>query len=178
LSCFSLHSILSAGPLILPFQYLLSKQDFVIHTATMHSNIFTLAFCVLAIPTSVIARPNAHAISARNIEPLGRVAHPIALRRRNQRAQLQQASQEAAQAGQEAAAGGMEKEVAAGDKQKEAAAGNKEKEAAAGEKQKEAAAGNKEKEAAAGGEAAAGEEENKESMFIALPSTKKSLTAS
>jgi hypothetical protein len=165
LSCFSLHSILSAGPLILPFQYLLSKQDFVIHTATMHSNIFTLAFCVLAIPTSVIARPNAHAISARNIEPLGRVAHPIALRRRNQRAQLQQANQESAQA-------------AAGEQQKEAAAGEQQKEAAAGEKQKEAAAGNKEKEAAAGGEAAAGEEENKESMFIALPSTKKSLTAS
>jgi hypothetical protein len=130
----------------------------------MHSNIFTLAICVLAIPTSVIARPDAHAISARSIEPLGRVAHPIALRRRNQRAQLQQASQEAAQAGQEAAAG---------DKQKEAAAGNKEKEAAAGG---EAAKGGKE--GAAGGEAAAGEEEAKESMFIALPSTKQPLIPS
>jgi hypothetical protein len=173
LSRFSLHSILSAGPLILPFQYLLSISDFVIHTATMHSNIFTLAFCVLAIPTSVIARPNVHAISARSIEPLGRAAHPIALRRRNQRAQLQQASQEAAQAGQEAAAGGMEKEVAAGDKQKEAAAGNKEKEAAAGG---EAAEGGKE--GAAGGEAAAGEEEAKESMFIALPSMKQPLIPS
>jgi hypothetical protein len=141
----------------------------VIHTATMHSNIFALAFCVLAIPTSVIARPNANALSERSIEPLGRVAHPIALRRRSQRAQLQQANQETAQAGQDVAVGGKQKEAAAG-KEKEAAAG-KEKEAAAG-KEKEAAAG-KEKEAAAGGkegaaggEAAGGEEEAKESMCL------------
>jgi hypothetical protein len=127
----------------------------------MHSNIFTLAFCVLAIPASVIARPNANALSERSIEPLGRVAHPIALRRRSQRAQLQQANQETAQAGQEAAAGGKQKEAAAG-KEKEAAAG-KEKEAAAG-KEKEAAAGGKE--GAAGGEAAGGEEEGKESMCL------------
>jgi hypothetical protein len=120
-------------------------RDFVIHTATMHSNIFALAFCVLAIPTSVIARPNANALSERSIEPLGRVAHPIALRRRSQRAQLQQANQETAQAGQEAAVGGKQKEAAAG-KEKEAAAGGKE--------------------GAAGGEAAGGEEEAKESMCL------------
>jgi hypothetical protein len=117
----------------------------VIHTATMHSNIFALAFCVLAIPTSVIARPNANALSERSIEPLGRVAHPIALRRRSQRAQLQQANQETAQAGQDVAVGGKQKEAAAG-KEKEAAAGGKE--------------------GAAGGEAAGGEEEAKESMCL------------
>jgi hypothetical protein len=126
----------------------------------MRSNVFTLAFCVLAIPTSVIARPNAYALSERTIEPVGRIAHPIALRRRNQRAQLQQASQEA---GQEAAAGGMEKEAGTGAKEKEAGAGVKEKEAAGGNKEKEVAGGN---EGAAGEEAAGGEEEAKESKFL------------
>jgi hypothetical protein len=138
----------------------------------MHSNILTLALCVLAIPASVTARPNVHSLSQRSIEPVARAAHPISLRRRNQRAQLQQVScntPAAAEAGQEAAGGAKEKEAAAGVKQKEAAAGAKEKEAAAGAKEKEAAAGAQEgakegaKEGAAGGEAAAGEEEAKES---------------
>jgi hypothetical protein len=148
----------------------------------MRSNVFTLAFCALAIPASVIARPDVHALSARSIEPLGRAAHPIALRRRNQRAQIQQASQEAAQAGQETAPEAKEKEASAGNKQKEAVTGNKEKAAEAGNKEKEAAAGNKEKEAAAGGkegaagEEAAGEEEAKESMLplhlsVRIPTT-------
>jgi hypothetical protein len=137
--------------------------------ANMHSNIITLALCVLAVPASVTARPTVHALSQRSIEPVARVAHPISLRRRTQRAQLQQVSCEsataAAEAGKEAAVVGKEKGAAAAEKNKEAAANEKEaaageKEAAAGEKNKEAAAGEeKNKEAAAGeGEAAAGEE--------------------
>jgi hypothetical protein len=142
----------------------------------MHSNILTLAICVLAIPASVTARPNMYAISERAIESVARSAHPITLRRRNQRAQLQEAScnvPAAAEAGQEAAVGAKEKEAAAGAKQKGGAAGAQQKEAAAGAKEKEAAAGNKEKEAAAGAqegaageEAAAGEEEAKESESL------------
>jgi hypothetical protein len=138
----------------------------------MHSNIITLALCVLAVPASVTARPTVHALSQRSIEPVAQVAHPISLRRRTQRAQLQQVSCEsataAAEAGKEAAVVGKEKGAAAAEKNKEAAAnekevaaGQKNKEAAAGEeKNKEAAAGEeKNKEAAAGeGEAAAGEE--------------------
>jgi hypothetical protein len=141
----------------------------------MHSNIITLAFCVLAIPASVTARPNVYSLSERSIEPIARAAHPITLRRRNQRARVEQLScntQPAAAAGQEAAVGNQQKEAAAGNQQKEAAAGNKQKETGAANKEKEAAAGNKEKEAAAGnkegaagGEAAAGEEAAKESMF-------------
>jgi hypothetical protein len=133
----------------------------------MHSNILTLAICVLAIPASVTARPNMYAISERAIESVARSAHPITLRRRNQRAQLQEAScnvPAAAEAGQEAVVGAKEKEAAAGAKQKEAAVDAKEKEAAAGDKEKEAAAGAQE--GAAGGEAAAGEEEAKESKFL------------
>jgi hypothetical protein len=127
----------------------------------MHSNIITLAFCVLAIPASVTARPNVYSLSERNIAPVARAAHPITLRRRNQRAQVEQVScntPAAAEAGQEVAAGAKGKEAAAGNKQKEAAAGQQ-KEAAAGEKKKEAAAGEK------GKEAAAGEGEAKESTF-------------
>jgi hypothetical protein len=147
----------------------------------MHSNIITLAFCVLAIPASVSARPNVYSLSERSIAPMARAAHPITLRRRNQRAQVKQVScntPAAAEAEKEAAAGVKQKEAAAGQQkeavagqQKEAAAGQqkdaaaemKQKEAAAGQ-QKEAAAGEKEKEAAAGeGE---GEGEAKESMWI------------
>jgi hypothetical protein len=145
----------------------------------MHSNILTLAICVLAIPASVTARPNVYSISERSIEPVARYAHPISVRRRNQRAQLQQAAEcataPAAEAGEGAVAGEKQKGAAAGNKQKEAAAGEQQKEAAAGEKQKEAAAGEKEKEAAAGEkegaageEAAGGEEEAKESTSITL----------
>ena len=122
----------------------------------MHSNIITLALCVLAVPASVTARPTVHALSQRSIEPVARVAHPISLRRRTQRAQLQQVSCEsataAAEAGKEAAVVGKEKGAAAAEKNKEAAAN--EKEAAAGEK--EAAAGEKNKEAFAFGEELAG----------------------
>jgi hypothetical protein len=157
----------------------------------MHSNIITLAFCVLAIPATVTARPNVYSLSERSIAPVARAAHPITLRRRNQRAQVEQVScntPAAAEAGKEAAAGvkqkeaaagqqkgaaaGQQKEAAAGEEkkaaagqQKEAAAEMKQKEAAAEMKQKEAAAG-QQKEAAAGEqkEAAAGEGEAKESM--------------
>jgi hypothetical protein len=140
----------------------------------MHSNIITLAFCVLAIPATVTARPNVYSLSERSIAPVARAAHPITLRRRNQRAQVEQVScntPAAAEAGKEAAAGVKQKEAAAGQQkgaaagqQKEAAAGE-EKKAAAEMKQKEAAAG-QQKEAAAGEqkEAAAGEGEAKESM--------------
>jgi hypothetical protein len=148
----------------------------------MHSNIITLAFCVLAIPATVTARPNVYSLSERSIAPVARAAHPITLRRRNQRAQVEQVScntPAAAEAGKEAAAGVKQKEAAAGQQkgaaagqQKEAAAGEEkkaaagqQKEAAAEMKQKEAAAG-QQKEAAAGEqkEAAAGEGEAKESM--------------
>lgn len=140
----------------------------------MHSNILTLALCVLAVPASVTARPHVHALSQRSIEPVARVAQPISLRRRNQRAQVQQVSCEtapAAEAGKEAAVVGKEKGAAAAEKNKEAAAG--EKEAAAGEKNKEAAAG--EKEAAAGEGAAGGEEaaaESKSSQNNQSPTAK------
>jgi hypothetical protein len=122
----------------------------------MHSNILTLAICAFAIPASVTARPNVNSLSARSIQPVTGYAHPISVRRRNQRAQLQ----EAAAAAECATTPALE--AAAGEKQKGAAAGNKQKEAAAGEKQKEAAGGAKE--GVAGEEAAGGEEEEKESM--------------
>jgi hypothetical protein len=124
----------------------------IINIAIMHSNILTLAIYVLAVPASVTARPNMYAISERAIESSARSAHPITLRRRNQRAQLQAVScnvPAAAEAGQEAAVGAKEKDAVAGAQQKEAAAGAKEKEAAVGGKEKEVA----------------GEEEAKESKF-------------
>lgn len=156
--------LLSAGPFVL-FAFsstFFPNLDLLSTFANMHSNIITLALCVLAVPASVTARPTVHALSQRSIEPVAQVAHPISLRRRTQRAQLQQVSCEsataAAEAGKEAAVVGKEKGAAAAEKNKEAA-GNA-KEVAAGEKNKEAAAGKeKNKEAAAGeGEAAAGEE--------------------
>jgi hypothetical protein len=136
----------------------------------MHSNILTLAICAFAIPASVTARPNVNSLSARSIQPVTGYAHPISVRRRNQRAQLQEAAAECATTpAAEAAVGEKQKGAAAGNKQKEAAAVEQQKEAAAEQKQKEAAAEEKQKEAAqgeaaAGEEAAGGEEEAKESM--------------
>ncbi|OAL07384.1 hypothetical protein IQ06DRAFT_300005 [Phaeosphaeriaceae sp. SRC1lsM3a] len=155
----------------------------------MRSNILTFAVCAFAIPASVVARPNVYDIAARNIE-LGRATHPISVRRRNQRAQVEQAQQlscgeqaaapaaaekEKAGAAEKGNAAAAEKEKAAAAEKGNAAAAEKEKaaaaekeKAAAAEKEKaaaaekEKAAAEKEKEAAAGGEAAAGEEENKE----------------
>jgi hypothetical protein len=139
----------------------------------MHSNILTLAICAFAIPASVTARPNVNSLSARSIQPVTGYAHPISVRRRNQRAQLQEAAAAAECAttpAAEAAAGEKQKGAAAGNKQKEAAAVEQQKGAAAEQKQKEAAAEEKQKEAAqeeaaAGEEAAGGEEEAKESMY-------------
>lgn len=154
----------------------------------MHSKILTFAVCAFAIPASVSARLSPYELAARNIE-VSQASHPISVRRRNQRAQLEQVAQlscagqvaapaekgnaaaaekekAAAQVGQEAAAAekekaaAAEKEKAAVAEQEKAAAAEKEKAAAA---EKEKAAAGKEKEAAAGGEAAAGEEEKKES---------------
>jgi hypothetical protein len=115
----------------------------------MHSKIFSLALCALAIPASVSARPTAATLARRNVHAVTEVAHPITVRRRNQRAQVQQMynAAPAAEVEQknEAAAGEQEKaaaEKAAADKAaaEQAAAG--EGEAAAGEE--EAVAGEKE----------------------------------
>lgn len=72
-------SILSAGPLVFNVS---TFQSFSIQdlrssnsTATMHSNILTLAICVLAIPASVIARPNIYSISERTVESVARSHH-------------------------------------------------------------------------------------------------------
>lgn len=151
----------------------------------MRSNILTFAVCAFAIPASVVARPNVYDIAARNIE-LGRATHPISVRRRNQRAQVEQAQQlscgeqaaapaaaekEKAGAAEKGNAAAAEKEKAAAAEKGNAAAAAEKEKAAAAEKEKaaaaekEKAAAEKEKEAAAGGEAAAGEEENKESKF-------------
>ena len=138
----------------------------------MHSKILTFAVCAFAIPASVSARLSPYELAARNIE-VSQASHPISVRRRNQRAQLEQVAQLSC-AGQVAApaekgnAAGAEKEKAAAAEKEKAGAAEQEK-AAAAEKEKaaaaekEKAAAGKEKEAAAGGEAAAGEEEKKES---------------
>jgi len=98
----------------------------------MHSNIITLALCVLAIPASVSARPTAAALARRNVHAVSNVAHPITLRRRNQRAQLKELSYNtppAAEAEQKGEVAG--EEVAAGEKEAAAEGG----EVAAGEEE-------------------------------------------
>lgn len=97
----------------------------------MHCNIITLALCVLAVPASVSARPTAAVLARRNVHAVSNVAHPITLRRRNQRAEIQQLAYNVAPAaeaepkkeesGEKAIVEG--EEVAAGE---EAAAGEEE----------------------------------------------------
>jgi hypothetical protein len=121
----------------------------------MHSKIFSLALCALAIPASVSARPTAATLARRNVHAVTEVAHPITVRRRNQRAQVQQMYNAAPAAEVE-----QKNEAAAGEQEKAAA----EKAAADKAAAEQAAAGEGEaaqqEQAAAGeGEAAAGEEE-------------------
>lgn len=132
----------------------------------MHCKIITVALCALALPASISARPTANTLARRNVHAVNAISHPITLRRRNQRAQVEQMGGEAAPAAKvDPAAEQAAAEQKLADEQKLAAEQEKkamEDQAAAGG---EAAAG--EGEAAAGEEAAVENEVEIESAFAA-----------